>query len=1341
MDMASGVVSAALSHERMEKVRQAVETWKAQLVDMTGRNQLLFYRDLKIGTLSLEGASDAALKQLLAGRCVTLEQLMPSTEAHPGRQADTLKRARRIHAKAVELFEERGIETLFLAYGTATWQTEQSSSTPRAPVLLRPVSLTAKGSGQAKFDVELSGDWEVNETLVHRMQAEFQVGVDGQAMLDTVDLDAVGTPDASRLFERLAKECAEVPAFGVNAEVFIGTFAYLKLPMVRDLESSLEALAEHDIIAAIAGDEDAAASVRELHARDVDPSLPDHTPPADEFLIVDADASQNAAINAALGGEPLIVQGPPGTGKSQTIANLISASTARGERVLFVAEKRAAIDAVTKRLRRQGLGDLVMDLHGGAMSKRELAASLAESLEQTGRIPEVDMSRLHRELETNREALNSHVAAMHESRRPWEMSFFDVSAELLRIPDEAKTNVRFAGQRLSSLDDRTAEQARTLLAEWAELAVPIIEATTPWAGAAVTSPDEAQAALEVVSDLAAETVPTAREHLERVLADTSLPSPDTVAGWQATLALLSALSVTLATVSDDLFELNLEALETALEPGARSWWSRLVAQLFNGAYRDAKKELRSVWTGDDKPSGSTAYETVRAAADQLAEWRDLGGSGTPRFPSDLDGASTAYDELSSELAALGAYLVARDLTATNHRQVGDEVQALVADQATLFALPRIHEIETWARSFALAPLLDDVRAGNLDRQLIVEAFDFAWLSSIRTHVLASDKRLSSFNGKVQDTRVQTFVDRDVDHLDKTAARVLRRVAVAARDARDANFEQDQLIKAQAKRSRGHLPLRKLFEKAPDVLTALRPCWAMSPLVVAQTLPAEQLFDLVIFDEASQVTPADAISAILRGKRVVVAGDDKQLPPTSFFGAVPETDDDEDDDTLALTSGYESILDVLGAMLRPYMLTWHYRSSDERLISFSNHQFYKAALTTFPGVAGHDVLRHELVPHRPGVKLDTRSNDDEVARVVELMLQHARTRPHETLGVIAMGLHHADRVDAALRRALQDQADPALESFFDETREERAFVKNLERVQGDERDAIILTVGYGKQPDGRLLYRFGPLNGEQGPRRLNVAVTRARRRLTVVSSFSHTDMKAEGESSAGAELLRSYLKYAESGGTELGSIEVEHPLNPFELSVLSRLEAAGLDVHPQYGSSGFRIDFAVCHPTEPGRMVLAIEADGASYHSSQTARDRDRLRQQVLETVGWRFHRIWSTDWFNDPDAETAKILVAYNDALDQPAEPAGTPEPVADDVMWEFETPKPSGPRPRIQTGLSITQYSHKELVKLARWIASDTLPRTQDEIVALMMDELGFKRRGSRIMDALAAAAREAAN
>ena len=548
-------------------------------------------------------------------------------------------------------------------------------------------------------------------------------------------------------------------------------------------------------------------------------------------------------------------------------------------------------------------------------------------------------------------------------------------------------------------------------------------------------------------------------------------------------------------------------------------------------------------------------------------------------------------------------------------------------------------------------------------------------------------------------------------------------------------EQEALIRGEAAKSRRHRPLRKIFTEAADVLTAVCPCWMASPLSVCQLIAATGTFDYVIFDEASQVLPEDAVPAILRGKYVIVAGDNKQLPPSAFFAAAEEEDEADGDAT-----AYESLLDMMIPFVKGFHLNWHYRSRDESLISFCNHHIYDDRLVTFPGPGGADAISHVHVNEIVRGDGQEESSAGEVNKVVELILHHAQTTPGRTLGVITMGIKHANRIQAVLDREMLRH--PELAEFFDTARPERFFVKNLERVQGDERDVIILSVGYGKDRGGNLPLRFGPILSAGGRRRLNVAATRAKEQVIVVSSFAYSDINsAQVKPGTGLEFLKNYLQYASSGGQLLSSGELTNePMNDFEADVYESLSAKGLEIKPQVGCSKFRIDLAASHPSQPGRFVLAIECDGATYHSSYTARDRDRLRQQQLENLGWTFHRIWSTDWFMRKDEEVERAVQAFHRAVatsDLPKprnllrlRPEGAPEK---DFFAPAETMAGRNPRRApIAAHPSIGDYSSEELVALAQWVQSDGKLRTHDEIADEMFSALPFSRRGSKIEAAL---------
>jgi len=1332
--------------ERARLVAAAVQRWTKDLIDTGKRNPLLWFKDLSVGTLAFgPDMPPAAMTGLLTGRPVAMSSLFVTETA----RNDARKRLRAIRKKIVELQEERGIDTGYLAMGLATWwepETPGPSRPPAAPVLLRQVTIRARSAAEDDFDLELADDTEVNPVLVHYLAETLGTRINPDELLDVLDTETVHDPTS--VFDRLTKLCTGVPGFAIEDRTVLGTFSYQKLPMVKDLKTGVELLVESDVVAALAGDAEAQTQLRgNGGAGDaLKVTEPDRIPPQDEFLVKDADSSQSYAINAAVAGGHVVIKGPPGTGKSQTITNLVATLIARGQKVLFVAEKRAAIDAVLSRLQHAELGTWVMDLHDGLSNRRKVAQGLAATLDRASRTAPTNLTALHRELTTNRDRLLAHNDAMHKSRAPWGLSVFDVQSRLLAL-DDAGVTFRLRGSELRGASEAVIARAKHAISEYADLGGFTAAEASPWTGAPIHSPDQAQAAFETVNRLREQTVPAVSATLTQMIHETGLPAPTTVAMWQSAFALIDRAAASGQVLRPDVFDEDLPALIAATATG--KWRKTQQVTMGWGQRRKLKKHAATL-TVAGKASRKDLHVWLTEAATLNQEWRCICVDGlAPRLPGDLGGAHGAYEQLSTELRALAAHMHSSvQLDALDPKDaLPQRLDSLIADRGTLYKLPQRHALEAELSGYGLGALLAECRQRGISADQAAEMLEAVWLHSVLDEVALTDAAYGSFQGATLNRSVEAFQRYDNVHIDTTGARVQRACAERLYASLDAHPEQAVLIQKQARLKTRHMAMRDLLAQAPEVLLDLKPCWAMSPLVVSQVLPMRQMFDVVIFDEASQVPPADAVPSIARGKRVVVAGDEHQLPPTTFFATATADEDAEAEDRehLTLTSGFESILDALAPVVPLRSLEWHYRSQDERLIAFSNAHIYDSSLTTFPGAHTDGVLQHVHVPCVPGAAGSEDSATAEVDKVVDLVIAHAETRPHESLGVIAMGIKHADRIDAAVRAKLANRRD--LDDFFTEARDERFFVKNLERVQGDERDAIILSVGYGKSADGRMLYRFGPLNTEGGERRLNVAVSRSKKRMTLVSSFTSADLDPAKLRARGAELLGAYVAFMESCGADLGSFTpVPAALNPFEQDVRDRLTRAGIPLTAQYGVSGYRIDFAATHPKQPARFVLAIEADGASYHSSTTARDRDRLRQEHLERLGWRFHRIWSTDWFRDPDTEVAKAVTAYETAVRavDDGHPGGgrvappvteIPPNVVAPVEPQRSAPRPSG----IGYRAAITDYSHAELVALIRWIQSDGLLRTEDDLISESMSELGFARRGGRIVAALQAAIADA--
>jgi very-short-patch-repair endonuclease len=1270
----------AADARRLALVAAAQRQWIDGLTDLGGRNTLLYYKDRRAGTLDLAEADPDAVERLEKTGRIKLTKLFPGD---PDVRADAIRRMQAIHRKARELREERGIKAGYLATGLARW--DELFLEPAAPVLLRPLTITPTRARYDDFDLTLDDETEVNPVLLHKLAAVFGAGID--------------RPSPDRIAGQLAKAArdAEIPGFRIDRRKVIGTFTYAKLPMVRDLEAAGDLLADSDLVAAIAGDpqaQQAVAAPDTVHrnnghdvaapdpdeagtlsagpplngsnppdSHQADPNPADPGDPVSDYSVLDADSSQRAAIDAVLAGRSLVIHGPPGTGKSQTIANLIAEMVARGRKVLFVAEKRAAIDAVLSRLSAVGLADLVLDIHEGAGDRQRIAAGLGATLDQAVRAADPDTSALHRRLTDRQRRLARHAAALHRRHEPWRLSAYQVQSALLAVPERARVATRLAAPE--KITTELAERVRDELREFTRLdGFAFRPGATLWFGAPLRTREQARTAVDLAVTLGTRTLPETAAKLTAACRDVGLPPGELLSSYPERVRLMAIF----ARIND-------------LEQGKHGFLER----------RTLRRQVR-------------------------AEWQAMPGAAPdsePRLPEDYPALVLTWQQCTGQLAELAA-LAPMAGVATDPDTA---VAAPAADQETPWRLPRLYELASRFAGLGLGPLLDEIAplAGEPPEpansalsapDLVATAFDWAWYRAILDNIRVRDPDYAAEQGGALDELASDFRRYDAEHLAANRARVRGAWARRLRETVDRHPLQARVIRKQAALRRGHLPLRRLLDQAGDVLFALKPCWAMSPLMVSQVLPLARLFDLVIFDEASQVVPADAIGSMIRAHQVVAAGDDRQLPPTSFFHQIdPGDPDDPDEGLVSLHAGFESVLDALRPLLPTCPLTWHYRSRDERLVAFSNERIYGGALTTFPGVTRDDVLRHVVVGQDGSsgseVSPGGGASDGvsaEVAEVVKLILDHARTRPGESLGVIALGVKHAERVDAALRDALASATAAApsspdgsagstgaaavavtkgaardLETFFAEDVPEPFFVKNLERVQGDERDAIIISVGYGKHPDGRMRYQWGPLLRDGGERRLNVAATRARRRLTVVSSFSSHDVDPSRLTAPGARLLADYLEYARAGGVPVAPAPAssvgyaqdnsqpteDGGVGAFHADVAARLAELGITVVPQYGVGGYRVDFAAAHPDDPSRMILAVEADGVGYRDSGSVRDRDRLRKEHLERLGWRVHRLWSTAWFTDPGGELAKLRAAFDSAVSAAPPPPSTSEPQA----------------------------------------------------------------------------------
>lgn len=548
-------------------------------------------------------------------------------------------------------------------------------------------------------------------------------------------------------------------------------------------------------------------------------------------------------------------------------------------------------------------------------------------------------------------------------------------------------------------------------------------------------------------------------------------------------------------------------------------------------------------------------------------------------------------------------------------------------------------------------------AGTIDSAaaIRVPATDVAGLVQRETlrrwtdEVIDTRPELQSARRNDRDALVEEFQRLDSQLVKSTVGRVIEQ-ANSYRPT--STVGQAGIIVNEGRKKKRHMPIRELISRTPDVSLAVKPVFMMSPLSVSQYLPADIRFDVVIFDEASQVMPEDAVNCIYRGRSLIIAGDERQLPPTNFFALGSADEDESWEADQSSAKDFESVLSIAkgcGAFTS-MTLNWHYRSRHEALIAFSNSRFYNGGLVTFPSAQaeGPDVgVEFFLVSDGQYDRGGSRRNLTEARFVARRIAHHYDTRPGMSLGVVAFSQPQADAIQLALDELILDRPD--LEAHLHGSRLDALFIKNLETVQGDERDVMLFSVGYGPDQAGKLTMNFGPINRDGGWRRLNVAITRARFRNEVIASFAASQMNASNQRSVNE--FRRYLDYAANGLSALALDDAESRgdvESPFEESVVGWLRSEGYHVTTQVGSSGYRIDMAVHHPEHPSRFVIGIECDGVQYHSSQTARDRDRLRDQVLTGLGWRLHRIWGTAWYRHRQAEQQRLRDAIDQAIAAP---------------------------------------------------------------------------------------------
>ena len=1350
------------SNERSRILSTAIDLWRKSLVSFDGNNRQIYYRFKKVGDVNFEDqyVDVEILEKLLQGTRVRVSALYPdlvtkinsksvedlagldkafedeSTDDEAKEKdlaklwAFRLRRFEAVYRKTKEDNEERNIETCFVAEGFAGWQPKQTGTTvPNAPLLLHPIKIESVSKGNSDFSLEKTGATVLNEALCLYLETEY--GISRELFEIEEDELRLDSPQIKALVSKIQES---VPGFKIKKDKLLGNFAFSHYPMVVDLQRIIKQGTNHPVLSALAGIETSIAELSEIGSEESLEELSIKNPII-ENLVFPADSSQHAAVSAIMGGKNVVIQGPPGTGKSQTIANVIAESAANKKSVLFVAEKRAAIDAVVERLADKGLQGIILDLHGEP-DKKTIAKNLTEVLktyEITRELPTADIDRL--------------LKAKKLLQRRWEWfhqetSLSDYQGNKLQIADL----MRQVGLKSSQIDrnliddglnhlsqlDRISADIRDNIADRFDVLYRCGYFQKKNSGSLIQEFADKVTTSEIAQDLIVQisslrNLVKTREFKQSLnIARKIIPSTsDSVESITGTLTKYNDAYQAISEWKIEDFE-DIEKLLPTFGPFKE--YRNINGLSFVAGLMARRKQIKNAHVyRHDKNSQLSKSElgtSLRNFVESVNNWLSIGGQieSLERYDNSADRYRELIKETGPFISKLDGLSLSTVLSSCPLNTLEEIVDSLNNDLEFLRDLPQIYEAMSQIKEFGLIGIVELFEEKAIPQAEAAAYWDYLWHSAHLKRILLTTSE-SSFNSTALNDAIREFRFKDNEQFAATPGRIIRSITSGLMNA---NSPGHQLLRKESFKKSGHLPFRELISKIPNEIKAIKPCFAMSPLAVSKLLPStEGMFDIVIFDEASQIKPENAITAIYRGKQLVVAGDRHQLPPTSVgvgttTANIPSSEDEELVNPNLQTQDMESILDAVASIypasdshIKPLKL--HYRSNDERLISWSNFHIYREAgeeLASFPSVSTEpsSVLRHTFLP---GVKTQSMSqaNEPEIKEVIKLVKNHIKQTPEQSLGVIAFGSRHAVRLQDAFN--ILEKEDATFYAWKSEwnAKREKFFVKNIERVQGDERDAIIITPGYAPNLEGNVLLQFGSLNNAGGERRLNVAASRAKNSLHLVTSLRSTDIDTHRSKSRSIALFKSFVSFMENAGRLEELPEgFAVPQSPFEEEVYAALTSAGLLIDCQVGDSRYKIDFAIRHP-KTNKYLLAIEADGWTYHSSPYARERDWLRQDVLERKGWTFVRIWSTDWWQNPASQVNRVLEAYETALQ-------------------------STPKPRIKSTVPASvvvstedEYDGNAEYEVLRGLLAQFPRMGNDELMMKWMGMLNLKRRTSNLL------------
>ena len=1259
--------------------------------------------------------------------------LTPADDAYDSVKSDLKSRRLRtfldkdkLAASLKELYRQSrdardaGANTLYLTLGTLKWYEPENTDTPRfAPLLLVPVDLVRRSAASGYTIRGREEDTMFNTTLLEKLRLVYEMEIPG---LNPLPKDGRGV-DVQEVLNIVRRCVMEYRGWDVEETVTLGIYDFAKFLMWNDIHNNTDLLRSHPMVnSLLTGVVDSGVSAPVQSDEDLDETVA----PGDVMLPISADSSQLEAIKAALSGKSFILHGPPGTGKSQTITNIIANAMYSGKRVLFVAEKRAALEVVQKRLEEIGLGPFCFDMHSD-MAKKTGVMDKFKHLMQISQETSSETFRAEAErLKVLRGEIKAYMDALHR-KYPLGLSLYDslsrycgYPAELQAFSPGADWLLKLRPEDMPRIDDALSQYITACtvcgdpaghpLAGMGTVTGPVREVSQLLCGLPARQMKQSMAQCLALlfgdsSDRLTKSRFEAFRDLVALLLESDSLSAELVSADETELSRMEKMlkcSRKRAEVADELcrnysrriLNLDPEVLRAEYESamgkgpvgkfiGLEGFRRKLAVYTCDGRRPAAERiprdlDLLEKYVGYSRKLSDAQWncEPDKAQAG-LADARTvgkllavLGGSGSGVGGS-VSGAGVSALRQGLALALQGGIESFRQCNAVVLREFLDSSETFLAGLAQLRTMMYLNlpeaEAEGWAgktadavvrwaenldklrdwavynrekdalSSLGLEALAEAVERGEIRPQDSPDALRKGVYRAYAEYIISREPALSEFHGVMFEEKIARFRKLCEGFQDMTRRELYARISQSLpKFAVEASLSPSVglLLKNIANNCRG-LSLRSFFDLISDILPRITPCMLMSPLSASQYIGAAgRKFDLVIFDEASQIPTCEAVGAIARGSAVIIAGDPNQLPPTPFF----KTDTFDEDN--AVIEDLESILDdALALSLPSVSLKWHYRSRHESLIAFSNAKYYDNRLLTFPSPDDRQTkVLYQFVPEGVYTKGGSRQNRAEAEAVIaeiEARLSDPQRRD-ESIGVITFNICQQSLIEDLLDDLFRSK--PELERAAQECREP-IFVKNLENVQGDERDVILFSVGYGPDDRGVVTQNFGPLNGTGGWRRLNVAVSRARCEMKVFSTLRSEQISVAETCTNGVEGLKSFLEYAEMGRESklyrtASSARTEDNVVQ---AIAERLRALGYGVDTNIGCSGFRVDIGIIDPEHPESYLLGILCDGYNSGATRTVRDREIVQLNVLRSLGWRLQRVWTMEWLTAPDKVVEKI--------------------------------------------------------------------------------------------------------